>query len=124
MQVSYFLGREVMVPAMAPKMSLWRRWLFLVMARNAVPATEFFRIPADRVVELGDLIAASRRVDHSADRWAADICVVPAVSAHGRTLPPWITLLGLDAPRRNILLRSQQHVSQSQLRSSNRNGDV
>jgi KUP system potassium uptake protein len=57
MQVSYFLGREVMVPAMVPKMPLWRLWLFLVMARNAVPATEFFRIPSDRVVELGVRVA-------------------------------------------------------------------
>ncbi len=57
MQASYFLGREVMVPSLAPKMALWRRWLFLVMARNAVPATEFFRIPYDRVVELGVRVA-------------------------------------------------------------------
>ncbi|MDQ2801745.1 MAG: KUP/HAK/KT family potassium transporter, partial [Pseudomonadota bacterium] len=57
MQTSYFLGREVMVPAMAPKLPLWRRWLFLVMTRNAVPATEFFRIPSDRVVELGVRVA-------------------------------------------------------------------
>jgi KUP system potassium uptake protein len=57
MQVSYFLGREVLVRAMAPKLSLWRLWLFLVMARNAVTATEFFRIPSDRVVELGVRIA-------------------------------------------------------------------
>ena len=53
MQASYFLGREVLVPGMEPKLSWWRRWLFLTMARNAVPATEFFRIPSDRVVELG-----------------------------------------------------------------------
>ena len=52
-QASYFLGREVLVPGMAPKLSWWRRTLFLLMARNAVPATEFFRIPSDRVVELG-----------------------------------------------------------------------
>ncbi len=52
-QASYFLGREVLVPGMAPKLPWWRRALFLVMARNAVPATEFFRIPSDRVVELG-----------------------------------------------------------------------
>jgi KUP system potassium uptake protein len=52
-QASYFLGREVLVPGMAPKLSWWRRALFIVMARNAVPATEFFRIPSDRVVELG-----------------------------------------------------------------------
>jgi KUP system potassium uptake protein len=57
MQVSYFLGREVLVRAMAPKMPLWRTWLFLLMARNAVPATEFFRIPSDRVVELGVRVA-------------------------------------------------------------------
>jgi KUP system potassium uptake protein len=57
MQVSYFLGREVIVRAMAPKLPLWRTWLFLLMARNAVPATEFFRIPSDRVVELGVRVA-------------------------------------------------------------------
>ena len=57
MQASYFLGREVLVPARVPKLPWWRLWLFLVMARNAVPATEFFRIPSDRVVELGVRVA-------------------------------------------------------------------
>ncbi|MGA8193816.1 MAG: potassium transporter Kup, partial [Acetobacteraceae bacterium] len=57
MQASYFLGREVLVPAMVPKMPWWRLWLFLVLARNALPATEFFRIPSDRVVELGVRVA-------------------------------------------------------------------
>jgi KUP system potassium uptake protein len=57
MQASYFLGREVLVPGMEPNISWWRRWLFLWLARNAVPATEFFRIPSDRVVELGTRIA-------------------------------------------------------------------
>jgi KUP system potassium uptake protein len=57
MQVSYFLGRETIVPAMQPKMPFWRLWLFLVLARNAVSATEFFRIPSDRVVELGVRVA-------------------------------------------------------------------
>ena len=57
MQASYFLGREMIVPAMVPKMPFWRLWLFLVMARNAVSATEFFRIPSDRVVELGVRVA-------------------------------------------------------------------
>ncbi len=53
MQASYFLGREVIVPGIAPKLPKWRLWLFLLMMRNAIPATEFFRIPSDRVVELG-----------------------------------------------------------------------
>ncbi len=57
MQVSYFLNREVLVRAMVPKLPIWRLWLFLVMIRNSVPATEFFRIPSDRVVELGVRVA-------------------------------------------------------------------
>jgi KUP system potassium uptake protein len=57
MRASFFLGREMLVPAMVPKLPLWRLWLFLVMSRNAVPATEFFRIPSDRVVELGVRVA-------------------------------------------------------------------
>jgi KUP system potassium uptake protein len=57
MQASYFLGRETVVPASVPKLRFVRRWLFLFMSRNAVSATEFFRIPSDRVVELGVRIA-------------------------------------------------------------------
>jgi KUP system potassium uptake protein len=57
MQASYFLGREVLVAGMEPDLSWWRRFLFLWLARNAVPATEFFRIPSDRVVELGVRVA-------------------------------------------------------------------
>jgi KUP system potassium uptake protein len=57
MQASYFLGRETVVQAAVPKMSRWRQWLFTVMSRNAVPATEFFHIPSDRVVELGVQVA-------------------------------------------------------------------
>ncbi len=57
MQTSYFLGRETVVPAAVPKLRFIRRWLFLFMARNAVSGTEFFRIPSDRVVELGVRIA-------------------------------------------------------------------
>jgi len=57
MQTSYFLGRETVVAAAVPKMSHWRQWLFTLMSRNAVPATEFFRIPSDRVVELGVRVA-------------------------------------------------------------------
>jgi KUP system potassium uptake protein len=57
MQTSYFLGRETVVPASVPKLRFARRWVFLFMARNAVSATEFFRIPSDRVVELGVRIA-------------------------------------------------------------------
>ena len=57
MQASFFLGREVLVRALVPKLPAWRLFLFLLMARNSVPATEFFRIPSDRVVELGVRVA-------------------------------------------------------------------
>ncbi len=57
MSTSYFVGRETVVPASVPKLRFIRRWLFLFMARNAVSATEFFRIPSDRVVELGVRVA-------------------------------------------------------------------
>ena len=57
LQASYFLGRETLVAAARPKMPIWRLWLFLVMARNAISATEFFRSPTDRVVELGVRVA-------------------------------------------------------------------
>jgi len=53
MQTSFFVGRETLVPSLHPIMATWREQLFVVMMRNAVSATEFFRIPANRVVELG-----------------------------------------------------------------------
>ena len=34
-------------------MAMWRERLFVLMARNAVRATTFFRLPPERVVELG-----------------------------------------------------------------------
>jgi KUP system potassium uptake protein len=36
-----------------PAVVLWREKLFSFMTRNALPATDFFRIPPERVVELG-----------------------------------------------------------------------
>ncbi|GCE84615.1 potassium transporter Kup [Komagataeibacter diospyri] len=57
LQASYFTSRELLVRSSVPKLSRWRMSLFLFMARNATPATEFFRIPPDRVVELGVRLA-------------------------------------------------------------------
>jgi KUP system potassium uptake protein len=51
--VTYFLGRETIIPTQRRGMALWRERLFVVMARNALRATAFFRLPAERVVELG-----------------------------------------------------------------------
>jgi KUP system potassium uptake protein len=51
--VTYFLGRETLIVTNAPGMAIWRERLFVLMARNAVRATAFFRLPPERVVELG-----------------------------------------------------------------------
>jgi KUP system potassium uptake protein len=51
--VTYFLGRETLIVTKAPGMAMWRERLFVLMARNAVRAPTFFRLPAERVVELG-----------------------------------------------------------------------
>jgi KUP system potassium uptake protein len=53
METSYFLGRETLIATKRPGMALWRERLFALMARNARPATTFFRLPPNRVVELG-----------------------------------------------------------------------
>jgi len=50
---TFFLGVETLLPTKKPGMPLWRERLFVFLARNAVRATSFFKIPPDRVVELG-----------------------------------------------------------------------
>jgi KUP system potassium uptake protein len=54
---SFFLGRVTLVPAMKPLIPAWRRRLYFALARNAASAPDFFRIPTDRVVEVGAQIA-------------------------------------------------------------------
>ena len=51
--VTYFLGRETLIVTSNPGMAMWREKVFVVLARNAVRATAFFRLPPERVVELG-----------------------------------------------------------------------
>jgi KUP system potassium uptake protein len=54
MDVSYFLSRETIVPAARVRgLARWRDLMFSAMARNAGSITDFFNIPANRVVELG-----------------------------------------------------------------------
>ena len=50
---TYFLGRETIIVTKRPGMAMWREKLFVLMARNAVRATAYFRLPLERVVELG-----------------------------------------------------------------------
>ena len=53
MDTTFFLSRESIVATDRPGMALWRDRLFVFMARNATPATAFFQIPGNRLIELG-----------------------------------------------------------------------
>jgi KUP system potassium uptake protein len=53
---TFFLSRETLIPAPTPKMALWRLKLFIGLARNTSSAAGYFRIPSDRVIELGTQI--------------------------------------------------------------------
>jgi KUP system potassium uptake protein len=74
METSFYLGRETLIANRRPRkttargkkqssvpmngpapgtMTYWRKRLFIFMTRNAQPATAFFGLPPNRVVELG-----------------------------------------------------------------------
>ena len=50
---SYFLGRRVIRMSARSSLPFWQQRLFIMMANQSSRAIEFFRIPPDRVVELG-----------------------------------------------------------------------
>jgi KUP system potassium uptake protein len=56
MRTSYFVGRNSFVAAARPLLPRWQEKLFLVLARFASSAGDFFQLPANRVVELGSRI--------------------------------------------------------------------
>lgn len=53
METSFFLGRESLIPKTGSEMAMWRTKLFVTMFRNAGSAASYFRIPPNRVIELG-----------------------------------------------------------------------
>ena len=54
MEVSYFLSRQRLVPgAGSGRMAGWRERLFATMARNAADPADYFKLPTNRVAELG-----------------------------------------------------------------------
>ena len=56
MDTSYFLGRETLIPKVKSDMAYWRELLFIFMFRNSDSATSFYRLPSNRVVELGSQV--------------------------------------------------------------------
>jgi KUP system potassium uptake protein len=56
METSFFLARQTLLASSRPGMMIWREKLFAWMLRNAESAMEFFRLPTNRVVELGSQV--------------------------------------------------------------------
>jgi KUP system potassium uptake protein len=56
MSTSYFISRQTVIASGHPGMALWREKLFGWMVRNSATAMEFFKLPANRVVELGSQV--------------------------------------------------------------------
>ncbi len=56
MDTSFFLARQTLLASSRPGMPIWREKLFAWMLRNAESAMEFFKLPPNRVVELGSQV--------------------------------------------------------------------
>jgi KUP system potassium uptake protein len=56
MDTTFFLGRETLIPKTSSSMSSWRTLIFIAMFKNSGSATAFFKIPSNRVVELGSQV--------------------------------------------------------------------
>lgn len=53
MDTSFFIGKETLIPRPHSEMAFWRERLFVTMFRNADSVTNYFKLPPNRVVELG-----------------------------------------------------------------------
>jgi KUP system potassium uptake protein len=53
MDTSFFIGKETLLPSLDCEMAFWREKMFITMFRNADSVTNYFKLPPNRVVELG-----------------------------------------------------------------------
>ena len=56
MDTSFFLSRESLIPSDHPDLQPWREHIFMQMTNAALDATRYFRLPPDRVVEIGSQV--------------------------------------------------------------------
>ncbi len=56
MHTSFFLSRQTLIASKIPGKAIWREKVFAWMLRNAANAMEFFKLPSNRVVELGNQV--------------------------------------------------------------------
>ncbi|MGE5621580.1 MAG: potassium transporter Kup [Bacillota bacterium] len=53
MNTSFFIARQTVIPSMGAGMAMWREALYATMSRNARDAADYYRVPSNRVIELG-----------------------------------------------------------------------
>jgi KUP system potassium uptake protein len=53
MDTSFFISKDTIIPSASPGMALWQESLFSWMMQNAAKPSDFFKIPTNRLVELG-----------------------------------------------------------------------
>jgi KUP system potassium uptake protein len=53
MRTTYFLSRETVIPTKRMAMARWREGLFAFLLRNANSSLRYFKLPFNRVIELG-----------------------------------------------------------------------
>ncbi|MFM8315223.1 MAG: KUP/HAK/KT family potassium transporter, partial [Deltaproteobacteria bacterium] len=55
-QTTFFLGRETLIASNRTEMPRWQEKIFAFMAQNAQRATDYFKIPSDRAIEIGTVV--------------------------------------------------------------------
>ncbi len=61
-QATYFLSRNTLLATGRSGMARWRERLFVLLARNATRPSEFFQLPPNRIVELGQRLELSGEI--------------------------------------------------------------
>lgn len=54
--ITYFIGRETIIPTSIPGMAIWREYIFSWLSKNAASAADYYNLPSKRVMELGSRI--------------------------------------------------------------------
>ena len=62
LDTTYFVSRQRIIPTASTTLSLWREHLFATMLRISANATDFFRLPPNQVMELGDVVELSHKI--------------------------------------------------------------
>ncbi len=68
LDTTYFVSRQRVIPSAKTTATLWREHLFAIMLRISANATDFFRLPPNQVMELGDVVELSQQVPNASKK--------------------------------------------------------